>query len=473
MATSALTNTIKDPSGTAVSGAVIVATLRPGPGFRTADGSEISEREQTITDGTGSWSLTLERNEDVYPAGSYWSIEEHVPDAFGGARTWKASVGTVAANLRASLLAELPPGPAPEQYLTEAIGDARYETPVGATAKVTDHNDDAGAHAGLTGTFVPLTQAQVGGTAKRIFTITPDSAGAGPWVLDTDQTTWTGVQNPTAAFGYNMNAQGQRVTAGEDAFAMMWEANYNDGSGQNKMEFYLQHLSDDGLTTKRPLFVAVNRTTNAITAFAITAPLFSLLQDDGASTVAVQMSTTGATFFGLAGNSTKVELRAGTGGGSSFEMGYNAVNRAGVLIAQGVNVSSFYTGGATQTLVASFFDNGVGGTGFPGICIGTTFTNEATGYFKVAHGAMFGHVIKGGGGQSANLWELRDSSDVVLSTFSENGYFTTRKSAAPADAELAAGEMSLWFDKTNGASKLMVKAKQADGTVKTAAVALA
>lgn len=44
--------------------------------------------------------------------------------------------------------------------------------------------------------------------------------------------------------------------------------------------------------------------------------------------------------------------------------------------------------------------------------------------------------------------------------------------AAPADAAIAAGEAYLWFDQTNGASKLMVKAKQADGTVKTASVAL-
>lgn len=51
-------------------------------------------------------------------------------------------------------------------------------------------------------------------------------------------------------------------------------------------------------------------------------------------------------------------------------------------------------------------------------------------------------------------------------------FFTTHANAAPADASLSAGEISFWFDKTNGASKLMLKAKQADGTVKTAAVAL-
>jgi hypothetical protein len=45
--------------------------------------------------------------------------------------------------------------------------------------------------------------------------------------------------------------------------------------------------------------------------------------------------------------------------------------------------------------------------------------------------------------------------------------------AAPADNALAGGKWTLWFDQTNGASKLMVKAKSADGTVVTAAIALA
>jgi hypothetical protein len=44
---------------------------------------------------------------------------------------------------------------------------------------------------------------------------------------------------------------------------------------------------------------------------------------------------------------------------------------------------------------------------------------------------------------------------------------------APADATLAASELALWFDPTNGAAKLMIKAKQANGTVVTASIALA
>ena len=55
------------------------------------------------------------------------------------------------------------------------------------------------------------------------------------------------------------------------------------------------------------------------------------------------------------------------------------------------------------------------------------------------------------------------------------GYLLIGTNAAPADAALAAGQVALWFDSTNGvgATKLMVKGKSADGTVKTAAIVLA
>lgn len=47
--------------------------------------------------------------------------------------------------------------------------------------------------------------------------------------------------------------------------------------------------------------------------------------------------------------------------------------------------------------------------------------------------------------------------------------------AAPADGDLSAGDCYLWFDQTNGVgnTKLMVKGKSADGTVKTASIVLA
>jgi hypothetical protein len=49
----------------------------------------------------------------------------------------------------------------------------------------------------------------------------------------------------------------------------------------------------------------------------------------------------------------------------------------------------------------------------------------------------------------------------------------TNVHSAPPDGDLVAGDCYLWYDQTNGAAKLMVKAKQADGTVKTGSVNLA
>lgn len=68
---------------------------------------------------------------------------------------------------------------------------------------------------------------------------------------------------------------------------------------------------------------------------------------------------------------------------------------------------------------------------------------------------------------------LLSVAGVIVGGYSRNGYWWTRKNAAPADAELASNEMALWFDATNGAAKLMVKAKSANGTVVAGSLALA
>jgi hypothetical protein len=87
--------------------------------------------------------------------------------------------------------------------------------------------------------------------------------------------------------------------------------------------------------------------------------------------------------------------------------------------------------------------------------------------------SVIGITVRALSSQSANLQEWQSSAAAIYGTISENGYYTTRKTSAPADAELTAGEAAWWFDSSNGASKLMVKAKSADGTVVTGSLALA
>lgn len=43
---------------------------------------------------------------------------------------------------------------------------------------------------------------------------------------------------------------------------------------------------------------------------------------------------------------------------------------------------------------------------------------------------------------------------------------------APADGAINPGECAIWFDQTDGAAKLMIKAKTEDGTIAVGEVAL-
>jgi len=65
------------------------------------------------------------------------------------------------------------------------------------------------------------------------------------------------------------------------------------------------------------------------------------------------------------------------------------------------------------------------------------------------------------------------SLGALLGRITNGGYVILQLHAAPADVVLQAGDCSLWFDQTNGASKLMVKGKSANGTVVTGSVTLA
>lgn len=128
---------------------------------------------------------------------------------------------------------------------------------------------------------------------------------------------------------------------------------------------------------------------------------------------------------------------------------------AGMAVSAGLGIASqFYS---EINNVNSYIEMGAGSV-------------KVIGRTSTANIIMF---VKGMAAQAGNLQQWQDVNDVILATVSENGYFTTRKNVVPADAELVAGEAAYWLDSTNGACKFMIKAKQADGTVRTAAVALA
>lgn len=75
--------------------------------------------------------------------------------------------------------------------------------------------------------------------------------------------------------------------------------------------------------------------------------------------------------------------------------------------------------------------------------------------------------------QTHDLFETLTSAGAITSRFNKDGYFMTRKVAAPSDGDLVASELVIWLDDTNGAGKVKFKAKTADGTVVTASINLA
>jgi len=115
---------------------------------------------------------------------------------------------------------------------------------------------------------------------------------------------------------------------------------------------------------------------------------------------------------------------------------------------------------------------------------GNSGGNNATGNSNVALGVSAGpsvdaleNTIAVGVGATvaaSNRAVIGNSSIVDVFFGSETAASNTRQkrvfivgTTAPADGDLAANQCALWFDPTNGAAKLMIKSKQADGSVKT------
>lgn len=68
---------------------------------------------------------------------------------------------------------------------------------------------------------------------------------------------------------------------------------------------------------------------------------------------------------------------------------------------------------------------------------------------------------------------VQDDNARAIFTVNGAGAIYTGANAAPADNAIQAGQVVIWFDSTNGAAKLMLKGKTANGTVVTGSVALA
>ncbi len=102
--------------------------------------------------------------------------------------------------------------------------------------------------------------------------------------------------------------------------------------------------------------------------------------------------------------------------------------------------------------------------------VGTAIIDE--GSFRAPTAATAPLTAKAAASQTADIFTAMDSGSNPYFSINKNGYPTFRKKTAPADAELGASMAMVWVDDTIGATKLMIKAKDSGGTVRTGGVAL-
>src|SRR5439155_228568 len=107
------------------------------------------------------------------------------------------------------------------------------------------------------------------------------------------------------------------------------------------------------------------------------------------------------------------------------------------------------------------------------LAAGNTGTSNIRLYGATIAAATIGLYIKGATSQTGDLIQINSVTPTILGRFNKDGYFMTRLHAAPADADVATGELAIWFDQTIGATKAMFKGKDSGGTVRTATVAMA
>lgn len=84
------------------------------------------------------------------------------------------------------------------------------------------------------------------------------------------------------------------------------------------------------------------------------------------------------------------------------------------------------------------------------------------------------YIITNSASTASTMLALDSSKNVttVAALAIKGGTIVVQTHSAPGTGNLVAGDAAIWFDQTNGAGKLMVQAKTADGTLVAGSVTL-
>lgn len=294
----------------------------------------------------------------------------------------------------------------------------------------------------------------------------PDVAGKGPYLLMSQGNTASGTVNPGFTLGYNQSFEGVQIVAGENALSLQFEADYNDGA-QRLMEVYLQYLSADGLTVKRPFMWTINRATNGFTSAILRGNPLTINRDTDDVT-AMTIAPNNVVVSAVTGFDTVLYVNAAASRTANLHFGFNG---AASFATMATATNSFVWKVNANTGVTHFSSvNGGAGTG---ISVGIS-ENLAIGTFAVGTSptSSKGVAIRRRASQTGNMLEIQDSDGTTKLTYwDENArMYQNVPNSAPADADLSNGHVSPYLNEAG--NTLLFRVRYSDGTLKTGSVAL-
>lgn len=257
-------------------------------------------------------------------------------------------------------------------------------------------------------------------TQYRFLSVNTDSTNGGPRVIDFYDALFNGTRDPGFHWGYNQSGGGTAIISGEPGLIWGVEGNYNDGSGQNKMESYLQYLSSTS-TPIRPIFFSINRSTNYIQNI-LKGNLIRFNDNDGtneAGTALFDFSRNNIVMYGPdTSQPTTFQIRAPAGQPAILSLGRNGVNNYNQLYSEASSSLSIFN---NSQRVGKFYSSVIGGSG-SSFAVGAD-DNTAIGVFDVgtSPAGSKGLITRGRSGQTGNLFEAQNSASIPLVVITPSG----------------------------------------------------
>ncbi|MEA2443116.1 MAG: hypothetical protein QOJ12_408 [Thermoleophilales bacterium] len=284
--------------------------------------------------------------------------------------------------------------------------------------------------------------------------------------------------DPVSYIGYNDSNHGHAINPDEPVTAWVLEGDYDNGSIRT-MEHYLEARSINQTVSMRPLFFQTKRDATTPEGFLTLAEVWGnpfvikTPQNDSSNYLSpggamVEFRKNETFFYSTRSDADNVlHVRAPSGHNSKIMLGANGVSDSYRIETSLAGRMDFAVAG--QEVLRLYGFPGGGG----GIAVGGANDNSATGLFAVSpNTGQRAVVARGRQGQTQPILEIQDGGAVQLGGFDKGGFFFTKKTSAPSDSDVANGQLFLWFDQTPGKPKLVVKARDSGGTIRTGSVAL-